>query len=241
MAESDRHQELADRLLEGVAALRADRAADAVAPLLAVASDPELAAAGALADIRARACSLLAQALLRTDRPDDASPWIDEALRILRSLEDREGLARVGELRREVLEARQQAATRAQGEARSRRLAATPLDDILATVTAPPALLDVLIRKANADADDGRPGDALPIAERALGLADELRDVRGQVLARMSIARAVPDRAAQLLVEAWSVAERAGEPTLVGAVARAAELAGVPLPVQVGPTLGRSP
>ena len=55
---------LASLLLEGLAALRAGKPEVAVAALQAVCDDEDLAEAAERADVRARAHSLLAQALL---------------------------------------------------------------------------------------------------------------------------------------------------------------------------------
>jgi hypothetical protein len=95
------------------------------------------------------------------------------------------------------------------------------------------------VRKANAELDAGRAESAVEIAGEALRLGAELDDVRTRVLARMTLARARPEDASEQLRLAWSEAERADEFNLVGAVARAAELGGVQLPVQVGPDPGR--
>jgi len=55
------------------------------------------------------------------------------------------------------------------------------------------------------------------------------------VLALLALARALPDEASDHLRAAWVVADAAGEFTLVGAIARAAELAGVAVAVLHGP------
>lgn len=232
---SDRTQHLARRLLDGVEALRAERFDAARDALLEVAGAPELAAAADLVDVRARATTLLAQAMLGAGDLDGALPWLDAAERLLGGLGDRDGLAHVRALRRRRDDALADRARKAQAAERLARLAATPLEALRARAPSPAALLDLLVQKANAEVEAHRPEDAAAIAREALDLAVGLDSVRGEVLARLSLARAEPSSAAEQLEAAWRRAERADEFNLVGAVARAAELAGVELPALHGP------
>lgn len=233
----DRTARLARRLLDGMAALRDARFDEARAALTEVAEDPDLAAADDLVDVRARACTLLVQAMLGAHALDDAGRWLDEAERLLGRLGDRDGLAEVRALRRQRADALTDRARKAQAAERLARLAATPLDEIRSRAPSPPALLDLLVQKANAEVEAGRPDEAADVAREALELAERLDSVRGEVLARMSLARAEPGCAQEQLALAWSRAERADEFNLVGAVARAAELAGVELPTLHGPEM----
>lgn len=234
---SDHTEHLARRLLEGIEALRAQRHDEAVEALREVASDPLLAAAADLVDIRARACTLLAQALLGSDALDAALEWLDEAERLFARLDDRDGLAEVRALRRQRTDLLADRARKAQAAERLARLAATPLDELRARAPSKPALMELLVQKANAEVEADRLTDAAAIAGEALELALALDSIRGEVLARMSLARAEPARAAEQLELAWRRAERADEFNLVGAVARAAELAGVELPTLYGPDM----
>ncbi len=235
---ADPHQRVATALVAGVDALHSGRPEDAVEPLRSVLADSDLAAAEDLGDVRARATSLLAQALLQTGDPDAAAPIVDQALRLLRQVGDPEGLRQVRALHAEIVAARQAKATQAHAATASARLAAVSVAEIEATVLDPVALADVFVRKANAETDAGRPQIAAPIARRALELARAHCDVRAVVLAHLSIARADPAGASQALRDALAAADSANEFTLVGAVARAAQLAGVELPVQRGPDMG---
>ena len=101
-------------------------------------------------------------------------------------------------------------------------------------MSTPAARLDVLIRKANADADAGRPEDALPIAQQALSEAQVEQDPRLEVLARLTIARVSPELAEVEVLAAYQCADRSGETGLITAVAKAASLHGVELPTAPG-------
>ncbi len=222
-------------LLDGVRALRSGDAAAAIEPLLEVCSDPDLQRAEDLQDIRARARSLLAQALLEVGRADDALPHAEQALALARTLGDPQGLRAIEELRGRVHQALHDARREADNRARSERLAHTPIAEIEARVRDPLALVEVLVRKANAEADAGRLVEALDIAQRALGGALASGDVRLEVLARLSVARAAPERAREQLEVAHARASEAHEFNLVTAVARAAEAHGVEVGLLRGP------
>lgn len=224
-------------MLSGVEALRAGRHEEAVAALLEVASDPELAAADDLRDVRARACTMLAQALIAAGDPDASGTWLDEAERLLAAVGDAAGLAEVRGLRRERGDALTDRARKAQAKQRLAELARIPLDELRGRASSPAMLQDLLVQKANAEVEAGRSDEAASVAREAVALAVELDSVRGEVLARLSLARAAPATATDELTAAWRRAERANEFNLVGAVARAATLAGVELPVLHGPQL----
>lgn len=238
---SDRSQHLAGRLLDGRDHLRALRFHEAVEAITEVVDDPEFAVATDLRDVRLRATTMLAQALLGAGFLDRADARLDRVEAELEGTpEAAEGLPEVRDLRSRVAEARADRQKQSAIADRLARLADVPVE-ILRTRTADPsARLELLIQKANAEVEAGRPDQAVQIGEEALLLARELASVRGEVLARMSLARAAPSRAHEELNLAWSCAERANEFNLVGAVARAADLAGVDLPMLHGPTLARS-
>ena len=231
---------LARRLLEGVRALQEGRPADAIAPLLEVAHDAELAAAEELADVRARACSLLAGAQLQVGNLDEAAWAAGQALALLRAVDDTTGHQRVQGVWTAIVEARQLRKSDALNAASAAKLREWSLDDLEDHFGAQPLrLADALIKKANAEAEGGVRDLAVVAAERALVIALDTAAVREEVLARLSLARAAPERAAVQFEAAWRRAERANEFNLVGAVARAAAAAGVELAVQLGPDMTR--
>jgi hypothetical protein len=230
-------EQLAARVRSGVDALRSGRPADAVAALEPVARDPDFESQPDLADVRARVWSLLAQALHEGGRSREAEPWARKALAVAEGEGDREGVAAVRALHQAIFSAATEAARAERGARDARLLAATPLAEVLATLD-PEHAASTLVAKAVADLDDGRPDDAAPVARMALERATEAGDVREQVLALLALARAVPAEASDHLRAAWSVADAAAEFTLVGAVARAAELAGVEVAVLHGPARG---
>ena len=235
---SGRSELLAGLLLDGLRALKAGRAADALGPLEQVCGDHELARAADLADVRARACSLLAQALLATGRASEALPRAEEALELARRLGDPDGLRQIESLSSEIREALRNEERVQDRRIRAERLAAIPLHEVEARVRDPLALIEVLVRKANAEADSGRTAQALTIAERALVDALTVDDVRLEVMARLSVARAAPDRAQHELERAHARASEAREFNLVTAVARAAVAHGVEVGVLRGPDRG---
>jgi tetratricopeptide (TPR) repeat protein len=204
---------LGARLAEGLAHLRAGRPADAVPALTEVAEG--LRRARDLRDVRARALSLLAQALMQSGRPAEGLPAADAALRLAHELQDAEGVAEIGALRTQL----QEAATRAPGRAPAR----------------PPGEREGLLHDAGRALDAGRPEEAVASAARALALAEDAGDVRVAVLARLLLARARPETAPAELEAARALADENDDFTLVGAVARTAALLGVRLaPERVG-------
>jgi tetratricopeptide (TPR) repeat protein len=209
---------LGGRLAEGLAALKAGRPADAIGALSEVCAG--LRDAPELRDVRARALSLLAQALLGVGRPSEALAPADAALRLARELHDTEGVAEIEAIRGELVEAAVRAAARPP---------ARPL-----TVER-----EALLHEAGVAVEAGRIEEAIGCATRALTLAREVGDVRVEVLARLVLARATPAHAAQELIVAHSLADERDEFTLVGVVARTATLLGVRLPSAQGPDARR--
>jgi len=220
-------QHLAAQLTRGVELLRGRRPADAIEPLSEVARG--LAAADDLLDVRARALSLLAQAYLEADRAGEAREPIEQALAIAPPSTDRRDLEELAE------RIRSRVALEEQARVQSERLAALSVDDIEARTRDPHAFVEVLVRKANAEVDVGRRDEAARIAERALVDAMTLGDVRLEILARLSLARAAPGQAPTEIERALRAADAFGDPNLVTTVVKAAEGHGVALPTEKGP------
>lgn len=200
---------LGAKLAEGLAALKAGRPADAV-PLLAEVCDG-LRDAPDLKDIRARALSLLAQALLGTGRPAEALTPADAALRLAHEVQDPEGVTEIEALRAQLAEA----ATKVPAS----RPPARPIGE-----------REALLHDAGIHLDAGRADEAVRLATRALRLAEEAGNVRIQVLARLVLARAAPEGAVAELQAAHALADANDDFTLVGTIARTATLLGVRLP-----------
>ncbi len=236
----DRARRLAARLLDGVAHLRAGRLADCIRDLEAVCADPELAAAADLRDVRCRALTLLGDALLRSDRLDEAEAAAREAGSLARAMEDRAAVAATRDLWGRIADARRVRADEARRAAAARVLLDTPDEVLRARYGADPRrLADILVRKASAAVDGAAPEVARSLAAEALDRAVSAGAVREEVFARLVLARATPDAAREHVLAALSRADAAGEPTLLSTVARTADLLGVPLPVQSGPIVGR--
>lgn len=219
---------LASTLLDGVAALRDGRHADAVARLREVVEDRELMAAEDLADIRARAQSLLAQALLHTGELREAEGRADAALRQVRAVGDTEGIVEVTHLLAEIRER----ATRSQGadQATARRMLAASMEDLLKTRD-PGMRSEALLQKATAELGAGHAEVALLAARAAWETAAEIGRDRVVVLARLCAAHADPTCATEHLEAAWRVADASPEAEqLLGPVARASEVLRLPLP-----------
>jgi tetratricopeptide (TPR) repeat protein len=199
------------------------------------ATDVDLMAAHEMEDVKARVFSLLAQALMHDGQTQQATVWIRKALRIVRALKDKDGLAEVRNLQSDVMAS---IMAEQQEQLRSRELlalASLSIDEVRKRGDGPAQQASWLIKKANAEIEASRCDVALAVAQEALGLAELAQDVREQVLALLSAARAAPESAHGHLHQAWQVAERANEFTLIGAVARAAEASDVTLPTLHGP------
>jgi hypothetical protein len=233
---------LAGCLLEGIQALQDARPHDAIGPLDEVARDPDLAATTDLADIRARACSLLADAHLQLGNLDEASWAARAALALLRDLDDAAGRSRVQAIWTGILDLRKQRKANELGQASAAKLRQWSLQALEDRFGHEPLrFADVLIKKANAEIEGGATTMAVGPAERALAIAMAQGAVREEVFARLSLARAVPALAVLHLEAAWRRAERANEFNLVGAVAVAAHAMGLQLAVQDGPDMTRKP
>lgn len=224
---------LADRLAHGVRALRERRPAEAVDALAPVAADPELAAAEDLRDVRARVLALYAQALLESGRPAEAEPVVRDAIRLVRRLGDKAGLEEVRGLQDRVVKALVEAADQARRREEQARVAATPLDVLLAGATDDRARAEALVKKAVALADVGDASGAA-LARDALDAATRAADVTWQVFALVALARHEPHAASEHLRSAARVADDADEFNLISVVVEASRTLGVPLPTHPG-------
>jgi hypothetical protein len=236
---SEEH-EVAGWLLAGATALADGRHETAVRELARVVGHAEFMRAEDMLDLRARALSLYGQALLESGRVRDAEAPVLDAMRALRSLDDEDGLREVRALHRKIRDGMAARARDVAAKAALVRLSRVPLDELRASARSPFALADLLVQRANAEAELGRPAVGISLAEEALQVALGVGDVRLQVLAHLSIARCEPTRAKRELVAALDRADRASEFNMVGAIARAAEVHGVALPEQRGPAMGAS-
>jgi len=224
------------RVARAVRALRERNPRLAADLLLPVAHSRALANAPDLVDVRAKVCSLLAQALLACDRPDAALTWVSTAQDLADTAHDAHARDTLTALRTQIEEG-VAAATRTKASQRRRaHVASVPLEQLLGPVTDASRRRAVMVEKGLADADAGRPEDARRVLTAAKALADDASDCREQVLARIGLSR-ITSAPAPLLVDAVRVARDAGEPQLVGVVAREAELRGVDLGTQRGPIL----
>ncbi len=175
----------------------------------------------------ARALSLRAQALFRLDRLDEAADAAHRAAAAVKRLGDPRGLAQVRALRDRILQAAAGAETLAEHRRQAARLADLPDEALLFGLTGAQERAEALLRKAGALADRGDLADAAGLCRRALDLAPGAESPpRVEVLALLALTRCAPDDSAALLTRARDVADRAGEPQLVTAVARAAAVVG---------------
>lgn len=191
--------------------------------LLAVCTDPSWSAAEEVADLRCRVMSLYAQALWLAGRAEEARRWAEEALAVARRLGELEGVHEITTLLQQIVGA----------------IAARPAPERPIAAPAPWTHGAEGDLQAASDAlDAGDPQRATTLAHRAMQQADRMpRDVRVAVLARLVIARANPPEAAPMLNDAAEIARDADNATLLGTVARAAELLGVALGTIRGPDL----
>ncbi|MCB9669981.1 MAG: hypothetical protein H6734_10955 [Alphaproteobacteria bacterium] len=193
-----------------------------------------------LQDVAGRAFSLLAQAHLAHGAIGDSERAVRSALRILRGLNDGEGLAEVRNLQERIAAERDREKREVLARAQAAPLAATTLQDLEARAGSDLALADILIKHAGALRLHGRPDEARESARRAVDAADRAEATRERVLARITLAEVDRASASEALVQAHAIADDASETNLIGLVARAAALALVDLPRQYGP-LVRSP
>ncbi len=244
-AEEQEEERVAALLLEAMTHQREARYAEAEVRLAevvrALSDQPELE------DVLARAASLLAQARLETSDAVGARSAAQIAMRALRSLGDASGMAEVRALDERIAAELDRERRAVLARARSAPLADKSLQDVLSELQAARATdllqADQLLRHAQALQMHDRHSEALESAEAAIQAADRATAIREQVLARITaaeacIALASPEQASRAEValrNALVLADRADETTLIGLVARAAELAGVALPAQHGP------
>lgn len=231
---SDEEEVVAQALLDAVQVLQKD-------PVLAASKLEDVVVALAphddLQDVHARALSLLAQAQLGAGRPGAAQDAAMQAMRITRSLGDDEGLKEVRELHEQIAAE----LDRRKREAAAKRASAgwleKSLEEIEAAAQSPFALADALIKHAGALRSHGQTDRAVASARRAVEAADEAHTIRERILSRITLAEAAPEEAHAVLHDALALADAASEPTLIGLVARTAELSAVELPRQHGPDL----
>mgnify|MGYP001460379973 CR=1 FL=1 len=218
---------LPQRLAVGVAALRDGNAARAVDLLGPVAESEDLAEAEDLRDIRARVCTLYAQALLASGRASEARRPLLAARDLLTALGDEDGLAAVEELQGQIADALSDAFQATARRRTQQALAERSVEDILAEAPADRHTA-LLVERATAALDVGRPAEAERIARRALPRAEDEGDLRHQVLALLVLARtAEPARA--WLEEARRRADDADAFNLLGFVVKTADSLGVTL------------
>lgn len=229
---------MASHLRRGIEHLRKGEAKKAISALTTVVDDDAFAAAENLTDIRGRATSLLAQALLSDGQFEQAHRRAADALELTHSVDDSSGAAEIVDLLAQISAAEQNRAEERKRARTSLRLAQTDVADLRRLYARDrQSLAEVLLKKANAELEAGRSQVASELAHEVLTQA-VLQDWRRQeVLARLSIARVNPIEAETQLNAAWVRAERDSDHTLISTVARAAALAGVALPSLVGPEM----
>ncbi len=226
--------DLPHRIREGVTALQERRWEDAVRTLEPVAHDADLRGADDLQDVRARVLSLLAQATLEAGQIHAADAACREALRVLRRVGDKAGVAEVRGLQDRVVAALAEAAEAARRRAEQAEVAAAPLGPYLAEARTPVERAERLVKKATACADVGDEAQGLPLAEEALALARADGAVTWEVFARVALARLAPDRAQEHLHAAATLAARSAEFNLVSVIVEACRLLNVSLPTHPG-------
>lgn len=224
-------------LQAGVAALREQRFDEAVEKLETVWKDEAFATSEDLADIRARVGSLLAQAHLERGDARAADRPCREAIRILRRLRDKPGLDAVRELQDRIVRSLAHDAEAASRLAEQRRVATTPIEELLEGVEGEERLA-ALVRKATAHIDLDEHDVGAILAQQGLDEAREASHATWQVMALLALARATPQRAVAHLVAARDIADSHSEFNLISTVARAAQVAEVELPAL--PIAGRS-
>jgi len=222
-------EELAQHLLQGAEELNKGHPAEATTLLKVVATDPGLQDARDLADVRARACSLYAQALLGVDEIEEAEVWIREALRITRQEGDMDGLRVLRTLHADILKRKQDRQTQEDERARSVALAEVSVQEIVADARSPHELAQRLVERAAAAVEVQRFEEGHTIALQALDIATEHQMTRERVLAHLILARVEPDNAQDILVTALEVARQAHEVQLITLIAKSAQLFDVQL------------
>jgi len=211
-----------DHLAQGIEALRRQKPEEALAALDAALETP------LSLPLLARVYSLRAQAKLQCgDLGGAMVDWRASWTRVL-DLEDEEGQLALKNLRAQIAQARaRQSAEKAQRRQSAQTLKGSLTED-LEQSTGFEERLNVLLEHANAHMDCEQITQGLALAEQALAEADKAKIpvVRVQVLARLCVLRAQPERSPELLEAAFTLADNADEPQLIGAVARAAKALG---------------
>lgn len=215
---------VAELLQQGLTALREQRPADAAPPLHD--AWEALEHAEELQDFAARVASLLAQAHLEQGEAAQARTFAHQALRRLRSLADEDGLAQVRALDEQIGAALEATRRDTVARAKAAAYAEQTTEAIELLGQSPLARADALLKHVDSLRRVGQTERAIHSAERALHWADATRE---QVLAHLALAELGVDPEPHLH-RALAIADGADETTLVGLIAKAAELAGVTLP-----------
>lgn len=219
---------LAELLGEGVEALRDGRPTEAAAALRQVVDNPDFQAHPELADVRARAASLLAQALLETDEVGPADRYARLALDALESFPDPAGTAQIEALRREIMGRALELRRETDQKARRERLRKVSIPDLLKAAANDVEAARMLIERATADHEAGETETAARLASRARNLADGAGELKEQVLTRLLLAQVDPGQRLAALKSAYQLALTADEPGLITGVARTADQVGIP-------------
>ena len=227
---------LADTLAKGVQAVRDGRFSDGIPLLKTVVEDPEFRAHPELQDLRARACSLLAQALLATEDPGPADRFARQAVDILEEAGDTVGLAEVEGLRREILACAVENRRVADQRARRARLREVPIDELVSAASDSAEAARMLMERSMAEHEAGESSAAIGLANRARNLADDHGSVKEQVLTRLLVAQVDSHQRVAALRSAYHLALTADQTGLIAGVARTAEQLDVPLSMVDGGT-----
>ncbi len=206
-------------------------AVDHLAPIMEA---PELDEPDML-DVRARLCSLYAQALLQAGDAKTASIWVRKALRAASTLKDDAGLREVRALQGQIVGALADAEAARRRAVEREHIAETSLQDLLAAAVTPEDRAAVLAKKASSLASSGAQAQAADLYDQSMRIADQHGFLREQVFARLGMA-AVHPNATVWVLQAQKLAETVNEYTLLSTIAREAERLGVSLPAIEGPS-----
>lgn len=206
-------------------------AVDLLAPIMEA---PELNEPDMI-DVRARLCSLYAQALLQAGDAKQASLWVRKALRAASTMKDEDGLKEVRALQGQIVGALADAEAARRRAVERKHIAETSLEDLLATATSPEERASILAKKASSLAGTGAQAHAADLYDQSMKIADQHSILREQVFARLGMAAVHPD-AAVWVQQAQQLAEAASEYTLLSTIAREADRLGVSLPAIDGPS-----
>lgn len=223
------NDDLASVLAQAVAALHEGKHDSAIPGLREVVENEAFRVHPDLQDVRARTCSLLAQALLATDEVGPADRYAREALDALELAPDPLGRAEVDGLRKEIM-SRAITLRREQDQRQRReRLRHLPLQEIIDAASDDAECARMLIERATADNEAGDHDAARRTANRARNLADRSAQLKEQVLSRLLVAQVDPDQRLAALRSAYQLALAADEPGLITGIARTATQVGIPL------------